>query len=66
MKIFAVDRKSPILLGIDTLEKQELVIDYKYKTVWSHKLNRYLPRVILPSKHIGINLCPEEGNDWEE
>ena len=50
---------TPVLLGIDTLEKFGLVIDYKYGTVYSHELNRMLNPVRLPSGHLAIPLQSE-------
>ena len=58
--IHAVQRPSPILIGLDNLRYYELNIDYKYNTCWSHKLNKFLNVEILPSGHMAIDLGPAE------
>ena len=56
VSIYVLDRKSPVLLGIDMLKKYELVIDYRNDTVYPHRFQREIPTKVLPSGHLALNL----------
>ncbi|CAK0855319.1 unnamed protein product [Prorocentrum cordatum] len=56
VSIYVLDRKSPVLLGIDMLKKYGLVIDYFHNTVYSHRFKREIPTRVLPSGHLALNL----------
>ena len=50
---------TPMLLGLDFLRYYGLVIDYFNDTVFSHRLNQYVPSVVLCSGHIAVDLRPK-------
>ena len=50
------NRDTPLLLGADTLRRFGLVVDYAHNRVYSHRLQREIAVVILPSGHLAINL----------
>ena len=50
------DDNTPILLGVDTLERFGLVVDYHYRRVVSYRLGRFINVVRLPSKHLAIHM----------
>ena len=50
---------TPILLGIDTLIKFGLVIDYAYDRVYSYKLGRMIQTVKLPSGHLAVPMAAD-------
>ena len=56
VSVYVLDRKSPVLLGIDMLKKYGLVIDYEHNTVYSHRFQRAIPATVLPSGHLALNL----------
>ena len=56
VSIYVLDRKSPVLLGIDMLKKYGLVIDYEHNTVYSHRFQREIPATVLPAGHLALNL----------
>ena len=56
--IHAVERPSPILLGLDNLRHYQLNVDYLSNTVWSHLLERFLEVELLPSGHMAVDLSP--------
>ena len=61
--IHAVERPSPILLGLDNLRHYQLNVDYMYNAVWSHSLGRYLDVELLPSGHLAVDLSPLNGSE---
>ena len=48
---------TPILLGVDTLRKFGLAIDYAHDRVYSYTLQKMIPVVCLPSGHLAIRLA---------
>jgi len=52
---------TPLLIGTDMLRYYGMVLDYAYDKVYSHRLKRDIPCVVLPSGHIAISMIPEEG-----
>ena len=46
--------RSPVLLGLDVIRYYGLVLDYYNNTVYSHRLKKYIPSVVLPSGHLAI------------
>jgi hypothetical protein len=71
--IFVVDRPAPILLGVDFLTKFGIQINYATNKVYSHRLSRSLPAVLLPSGHLALNLrsmvqnsCAKSTSDSQE
>ena len=53
------NENTPILLGLDLIRHYGLVLDYHNDTVFSHKLNRYVPAVVLPSGHLALRMTIE-------
>ena len=51
-----VNDHTPILLGLDTLRRYGIVVDYYTDRVYSHVLERLIPSVRLPSGHLGVDL----------
>ena len=51
---------TPILLGLDTIRKYGIVLDYYHDTIYSHVLGHNIPSVVLPSGHLGLALLPSE------
>ena len=51
---------TPILIGVDMLDRFGLVLDYKYSTVFSHALKRFLPAKRTVGGHLALLLSPEE------
>ena len=50
------NESTPFLIGFDVLREHGLVIDYHYNRVSSHILKRYLPRAILPTGHLAVEM----------
>ena len=53
--------ETPLLIGTDMLRYYGMVLDYAHDTVYSHRLKRDIPCIVLPSGHIAISMIPEEG-----
>ena len=47
---------TPILLGVDTLRKLGLVIDYAHDRAYSYTLQKMIPVQCLPSGHLAVRL----------
>ena len=54
---------TPILLGVDTLRKFGLVIDYAHDRVYSYSLQKMIPVLSLPSGHLAVRLSPASGSE---
>ena len=54
---------TPILLGVDTLQKFGLVVDYAYDRAYSFTLQKMIPVQRLPSGHLAIRLAAASGSE---
>ena len=52
------NESTPFLTGLDVSREYGLVIDHHYNRVYSHILKRYLPRGILPTRHLALEKMP--------
>ena len=50
---------TPLLIGTDMLRYYGMVLDYGYNTVYSHRLKRGIPCIVLKSGHLAISMLPE-------
>ena len=48
-----------LLLGLDTIRKYGLVLDYYHDAAYSHILKRYIPSIILSSGHMAVRVLPD-------
>ena len=53
---------TPILLGVDTLRKLGLVIDYAHDRAYSYTLQKMSPVHCLPSGHLAVRLAAASGS----
>ncbi len=51
---------TPLLIGVDMLDRFGLVLDYYHGTVFSFVLDRFLPCVRTPGRHLALLANPEE------
>lgn len=54
---------TPVLLGVDTLRKLGLVIDYAHDRAYSYTLQKMIPVVCLPSGHLAVRLGAAPGSE---
>ena len=52
--------ETPLLTGTDMLRYYGLVLDYAYNTVYSHRLKRDIPCILLKPGHLALKMTPEE------
>ena len=52
--------ETPLLIGTDMLRYYGLVLDYAYNTVYSHRLKRDIPCILLKSGQLALKMTPEE------
>ncbi len=51
---------TPLLIGVDMLDRFGLVLDYHHGTCFSFVLDRFLPCVRTPGRHLALLANPEE------
>ena len=54
---------TPVLLGVDTLRKFGLVIDYAHDRAYSYTLQKMIPVQCLPSGHLAVRLAAAAGSE---
>ena len=54
---------TPILLGVDTLRKLGLVIDFAFDRAYSYTLQKMIPAECLPSGHLAVRLAAASGSE---
>ena len=54
---------TPILLGVDTLRKLGLVIDFAFDRAYSYTLQKMIPVQCLPSGHLAARLAVVPGSE---
>ena len=59
------NESTPFLIGLDVLREYGLVIDYHYNRVHIHILKRYLPRAILPTGHLALEMLPSNSEEGQ-
>ena len=59
------NESTPLLIGLDVLREYGLVIDYHYNLVYSHILKRYLPCAILPTRHLALEMLPNNSEQGQ-